>query len=96
MSGKYSRVNPVTHVLQSVIVVHINLHKLVHASFIKINFTPYLLEWNLSLCEDDLTDSNSSLSHALCVRAHVHFVSRKNLISVCSGLRFHCLVGVIQ
>ena len=41
--------------------MHINLHKFVHASFIKINFKPYLLEWNLSLFKDDLTDSTNSL-----------------------------------
>ena len=47
-------------VLQNPLIIPTSLHKFVHASFIKINFTLYFMKWNLSFCEDDLTDSVSS------------------------------------
>ena len=60
--------------------LHINLNKFVHAFFIKINFTPCLLERNLSLCEDNLTDSTSSLPYHeylvfehMCALCHEEF-----------------------
>ena len=69
--------------------MHINLHKFVHASFIKTNFTPYLLEWNLSLCEDDRTNSASSLTeapyHVRFVLEHMHVLHHEN-ISLCPAV----------
>ena len=69
--------------------MHINLYKFVHASFIKINFTPYLLEWDLSLCEDDLTDSASSLIeapyHVRFVLEHMHVLHHEK-ISLCPAV----------
>ena len=69
--------------------MHINLHKFVHATFIKMNFTPYLLEWNLSLCEDDLTDSASSLIkapyHISFVLEYMHVLHHEK-ISLCPAV----------
>ena len=72
--------------------VHIDLHKFVHASFIKINYTLLIGVEIVITCEDDLADSESSLSHPFCIRAHVHLVLQRILSSVLQSFAFSLLI----